>query len=211
MEISDIPQKCTYFQYGFENFEIWRYAVPGDMHCFFHSVLLGYCTQYRIRKYNVNGTGLSITRLQIVEGVRKTLAEKVSEYYTTLGEGAYPVFAKESPEFRLDNLQKKIAGKYPVGLEVLELCTVCLKLNIFILDLRLGDVYITGIEASPKYTCVVLLYTEIPLSSEKLNPKLIGHFELCGVSFENKVITHFQYENPFIQLIRQRISQRKNG
>lgn len=206
--ICDKPERITLDKHGFENYQVWRYRALGDGNCFFHSVLMGFIKPYRRR---VDEEGKVVHRQRYAECLRDQLATKLGEktglslgspiLYDVLSRGKLREFSKTIPDYTLENIQKLLRSNDHVGLEVIELTAIVLNINIFLIDIDTKDVYKTGdselLFSPDRKGSVVLLYSN-------------NHFDLCGITkygrndSEDKIISHFKNDNPFIKLLLER-------
>ena len=181
---------------GFHLYNLVAYQVPLDNNCFFHSIMLGIIKEYRNCS---NSDGLPVDRYSLVMGFRKTLSELLDQLYDKLSRGALREYSNAVPEYNLENLKKTVKGANCVGLEVLELTSIVLDINIVILDVDTLDVYMTGdheLLNSRNSGYVILLY----------NRKRV-HYELVGLKTnEGNIVTYFNQNHSLIKHIKDRIS-----
>jgi hypothetical protein len=211
--------------YGFENFDLVYYSVPGDNSCFFHCILLSHFIPYRKNgvEYRLNDKGETIRysfrfsrtdycanfRIQVANSLydkRRDQNGFIVKKYDLLAGGNIKDFAKNIPFYQLDNLHAAICNyKYCVGEEILEIISDVIEQNIFILNYEKEDIY-NGIIKSyyrEEWPSIVLLYYPTPEDDS-----YIGHYNLIGIpktiNNTNLIVTHFKNNHSFIQFLLKR-------
>lgn len=190
----DSYYKINFPYNGFGQFDLVKYEVPLDNNCFFHSLMLSFDRNYRTMSDPT-------TRFNLVMAIRKYIAEQLPTYYDRLSRGQLAEYASNVPGYRIDQLKNKIQNRECVGLEVMELTSIILDINIIILDIGKKDVYMTGdYELLHKRgnSYVILLYDENRV-----------HYELVGLKTPNGVVTYFNEGHTLIKHINQRIKSLK--
>lgn len=197
-----------WYPYNINHPQLSRYNLikiisPPDGNCFFHSVMRGATADYIAHPS---------LRYQFSNGLRCRLGEylfKVEDngltVYENLSCGQFRYFAEEvagdTSEFKLENLYATLNSTAFVGLEVLELCSKFLDLNIIIWDHLKNDIYRHGAKDllyKPERSSVVIIYC--PLGDDA---PVSNHFDLMGMyNYQTKeMLTHFTHQNPFIQTL----------
>lgn len=189
--------------YGFNYPNMIRVFTIGDGSCFFHALLNAFYTPYRTRKLN----GLPVTPKELVRDLRSALSARLGEpisaysspedtYYSRLGDGTIAKIAETIPRYSLSEMQNKLADTTQyVGNEYNEFISDQLNKDIYILDGKTQDIYMTGDNWEKLYKnrdSIVLLY-------------LPGHYELVSIIENGTTHSLFKYDNPFIQAIRSRM------
>ena len=187
---------------GFEKFKMMRIPVAGDGSCFFHCICKAFFIPY------ITGIidGSPISKKQIVTSLRmdlsNALASKINNkssmtHYDSLSRNELKNFSKNVPEYTLSAMQTRLNSDSSIGNEFNEFISNQIAKDIYLLDNKKKDVYITGDEDELLYknrNSIVILYTE-------------GHYELIGLMENNgHISTYFVHTHPFIQFIRQRTS-----
>jgi len=168
--------------------------VPGDGHCFFHSLMLGAVDYY------INNPS---KRNELVVSFRKRVANYLLEtddsgksVYDKLSRGYLKEYAKNVSEskfepdfYSLNNLKNLLNSNSYVGLEVAEVVSLFLDVNIIIWDDIKKDIYRHGdkdLLFFSENSTIVLIYNGI------------NHYDLMGLQFNNEIYTHFTSENSLI-------------
>lgn len=173
-----------------------KHSVPGDGHCLIHAICSAFFEPYYTGRMS---NGRQVSPVQIVKRLREQIAEYLRTTYDTLGRGLYSGFAKEVPEYSLENMIRTLKSSASLGYGYLELISDAINKDVYILDENTQDVYI---QDSPELfykgrRSVVLLYES--------TSGTIGHFSMLGLSSGSDVITHFEPSNPFITVLRSRV------
>jgi hypothetical protein len=172
----------------YPNLKIIKTIGNGD--CLFHSILSATNEEY----LNSND--------KVKEGqkFRAYLAEKLTLLYPKLSRGELQTLSLAVPEYTLENMQKTLKSYNSVGHLFNELISEILSIDIYIIDKKKSDVYITGDEEilHKNRPSIVVYYTG-------------NHYELIGVNEKNGIVDFFQYDHPFIILIKNRIRELKKG
>jgi hypothetical protein len=185
------------------DFNMVRFCVERDGSCCFHALAKAYFKPYILGRTE---EGI-FDRRKFVRDLRKELAktlgakinpedENSPTYYSQLANGELENISRELPEYSLENMQKELSDMTnPISNIYNEFISDQLNLDIYILDANKKDVYMTGTDDKLLYKgrkSVVLLY-------------LPGHYELIGISKDNKIETYFSPDSPFILRIRERM------
>ena len=195
-----------------------KVKIPGDGHCFFHSVCRAFSDDYINERYRTkDGTYVRISRKDFVIGLRKELAytlgnkvdpndDKSPTHYDTISRGNLADFVKtgtgqQIEKYSLKNMQKELSSGSAVDGIYIEFISNIFKHDIYLLDLNERDVYIIGNDLDILYknrNSIVLVYTG-------------NHYDVAGIETSNgKIITHFSHNNPFIKAIMKRIKEKIN-
>lgn len=189
------------------NFKVYRISAIGDGSCFFHALLLGFVIPYIEEKYE---DGSKFNRVEFTKKFRKIIANTLYQkddsgkiLYDKLANGNLKDLAKHGgfgEKYKLSNFYEWLKSSRSVGLEAIEVTSRYIKRNILILSVNNSDVYKIGTVGdtyNPKLPSIVLLYTQNITGDD-------GHFDLCGIRKDGKIITHFSPKNDFIREILNR-------
>lgn len=176
-----------------------RKTEPEDGSCFFHSFVDAFYEPYQEGKIN---------RAQFVRQLRKDLAialnEKVGDQtrYQQLSNGELSEISKSVKELSLENMQLELDSSSYVSNSYIEYLSNLFDKNIYLLDEKNKDVYMTADEEIiyKDRDSVVILYIEN-----------MAHYELVGTLSEDGILkTKFKYDDPLIMTIKKRILDKKN-
>lgn len=182
---------------------VW-FQVPSDGSCFFHSLLLAYNQNYRLEKQN----GHSMTRKDIVKKLRHELSlllaipinplEPTSpRHYDLLARGSLARTSTTFHEYSLENMQRVLDSDQWIDYMYFEFICDALDKDLYILDFKKQDVYLTREEESYQKgrDSIVLGFTG-------------SHYVLVGILDENGVTkTVFSPNTRFITTLGERQSQ----
>lgn len=188
----DSPYRLNFPYYGFDQFNLVKFEVPLDNNCFFHSIMLSVDKNYRLSTNPV-------TRYNLVMAIRGYIAAQLPSMYHQLSRGHLASYADGVEEYQLETLQQTIRNRECVGLEVMELTSIILDINIVILDSKTLDVYATGdyeLLHRKGSSYVIVLYDEDRV-----------HYELVGLNTPGGIITYFNEVHPLIKHIKRRITK----
>ncbi len=189
-----------------KEFPVIRIATALDGSCLFHAIAKAYFKPYIMGKVKDQ----VFDRQEFVKTLRKDLSvalgnkvdvknPKSKTFYQTLANGELEEISKTMPEYSLENMQKELNSNLPVSNYFNEFISNQLDVDIYILDGRKKDVYMTGSDLKLLYKgrkSIVILY-------------LPGHYELVGLmADQTNVETCFSPSHPFIAAIRQRIESK---
>ena len=189
-----------------EGFNLIRVATFLDGHCYFHAIAKAYFKPYIMGKVGDQ----VFDRQEFVKNLRRDLSialgnkvnpqnPKSKTFYQTLANGELEEISKAMPEYSLENMQKELNSNTPVSNYFNEFISNQLDVDIYILDARKKDVYMTGSDLKLLYKgrkSIVILY-------------LPGHYELVGLMENSTVIeTCFSPTHPLISSIRSRIENK---
>lgn len=189
---------------GFSYPDMVRIRTSADGSCFFHAVTKAFYIPYRTGQLN----GVAINRHQLIQTLRRELAIKLGRpanpndpqgptHYDLLSRGQLREFAKGVKQYSLQNMQKELCSNSAIDNVYNEFISNQLDKDIYILDGENRDVLVTGDDDDILYKnrkSIVILY--IP-----------GHYELVGIRNGDRIETHFQPTHPFIQAIRNRMTE----
>ena len=181
-----------------------RIRTQADGSCFFHAIAKAYYTPYQVGILD----GKAIDRSRLIQSLRRDLAIKLGQpidannpkgttYYDLLSRGQLKEFAKEVPQYSLENMKRELASSAPVDNSYNEFVSNQLNKDIYLLDGEKQDVMITGNDDEILFKnreSIVILY--IP-----------GHYELVGLQTSDGIKTHFKPTHDFIRAIRFRIQE----
>lgn len=165
----------------------------GDGNCFFHSIISAFYIPYRKKE---------IDRRKFIVEVRKCLANRLTDkdengimIYDKLSRGTLREHSKEIPQFSLDFMQKELKSNVAVDNIYLEFVSDEFDKDIYIIDEKKRDVYITGMDLDILYKkrhSILLLYNGY-------------HYDLLGKINDDEIITLFDPRDPLIKRIRKNI------
>ena len=172
----------------YKNLKIIKTLGNGD--CFFHAILSAINQEYVDSK----------DKAKMGHEFRLSLIPKLEKRYNKLSNGTLKEFSAVIPEYSLENMKKTLDSYTCVGHLFNELISDDKKIDIYILDAKTEDVYITGDEylLHKKRPSLVLYYTG-------------NHYDLLGVVEKGNTIDFFQYDHPFIKCLRKRIKIKKRN
>jgi len=190
----------------FEGFNLIRIRTDLDGSCFFHAIAKSYFKPYIIGKIDNE----PFDRTEFIKNLRKdlskTLALKVDPedpdsktYYAYLSNGEFENISETMPKYSLKHMQKELRSSTTSISNIYnEFISDQLNLDIYILNAKTKDVYMTGSDNSLLYKnrkSVVILY-------------LPGHYELIGLmDKDNNIETIFSPNSKFIKKIKKRMSE----
>lgn len=160
-----------------------------DGSCFFHCIADSFYKPYQL------GT---IDRKDFVRKLRKDLSLRLDSEYSSLSRGKLREYSRELQDFSLSNLKRQLDSYEFVDNRFNELVSNILNKDIYILDYEKRDVYITGNDDEILYknreSIVIIWYNQ-------------NHFDLVGIIEDDKLITLFKPNHPFIINIKDRMKQ----
>lgn len=180
---------------GFDKWKLVRFSTPMDGSCLFHAIANSFFSPYHNEYLNDQ----KISRKEIIKSFRKELAQKLADkidddtsltHYDILNNGNTSNFAETVQEFKLDYMQKQLDSDYPIGYGYMEYIGNVLNKDIYILEARRNDIYVTDelkLTIKGDRCSIVLYYMD-------------GHYELVGI--ENDDGTFHTYFKPSHSLIR---------
>ena len=190
----------------FKKFNLIRIRTDMDGSCFFHALAKAYFKPYIVGKIDDE----PFNRKEFIKNLRKDLAKTLAlkvdpedteskTYYQTLSNGEFEKISETMPKYSLKHMQKELANSSkPVSNIYNEFISDQLNLDIYILNGKTKDVYMTGSDNSLLYKgrrSVVILY-------------LPGHYELIGLmDKDNNIETIFSPKSKFIKKIRERMTE----
>lgn len=184
---------------GFEQWDLVRFATPGDGNCLFHALANSFYQPYRTETIR----GKHVPRNKIISLFRKELSEKLSKpissdtnaptFYETLNNKNTLVFSKDVPEFTLDYMKNQLNSTNSIGYGYIEYIGNVLNKDIYILEASRKNIYKTD---EPK------------LSIKGNRPSVIlyyindNHYELLGIKNDDGTFsTHFSPEHKFVRFL----------
>jgi hypothetical protein len=166
----------------------------GDGSCFFHAIAYS--------MYELYKKSSQIERRKIVRSIRNELADKLSvtqdngkTVYQNLSRGKLEEFSLCVPEYSLNSMINILKSDRSVDNIFNELVSNILNVDIYLLDGKTKDVYITGNDDDILYkhrNSVVVLYTP-------------GHYSLVVIKDDNDYLSLFEPDHSFIKKIRERM------
>ena len=163
-----------------------KISIPGDMNCFFHSVLRSFCTTY------INSDNL--IRRKIVENIKIKLADHLEHIdkksclmiYDTLSKGTLREFSENVTDYSLNNMQKELKTNSAVDNVYIELVSNVFDIDIYIFNLTKEDIYLTGTDFNLYYkerNSIFIGYIE-PFGENS-----VGHFEVIGLKNNGNIMS----------------------
>jgi hypothetical protein len=200
---------------NFDIFPMVRIFTIGDGSCLLHAVANSFYIPYRTESFN----GVGIRRSELIRDLRKELSTKLSlpsdplypngplNYDLLAGGVLSTMLGKENPEeFGLKAMMERLADpSKEITFEYMEFISNQLNKDIYFLDSKSQDVYLTEIDDSYLYKgreSVVLLYIE-GITIGGITG--MGHFELIGLRTNEGIATYFRPDHEFISYIQNRI------
>lgn len=189
----------------FDKFNLIRIRTDLDGSCFFHALAKAYFKPYILGKIDDQPFNKTEFIKNLRKDLSKTLALKIDPedpdsktYYSTLSNGEFEKISETMPKYSLKSMQKELKSSTAVSNIYNEFISDQLNLDIYILNSKTKDVYMTGSDNSLLYKnrrSVVILY-------------LPGHYELIGLMDKNNNIeTIFSPNSKFIKKINQRMTE----
>lgn len=183
---------------GISNFSydgMVRKKEIGDGSCFFHSFADSFYRPYKLGE---------VDKRKFVKSIRHQLSELLGSknergivWYYTLSRGKLLDYSKQMPDFTLENMQALLDSSNSIDNRFNEFISNVFNKDIYIIDGTTRDVYITGDDDEILYKgreSVVLLYYNR------------NHYDLVGILDDDRLITLFKPNHPFILQIRARMS-----
>lgn len=196
-----------------------RLRTIADGSCFFHAIANAFYQPYRVGMIQDQ----VFDRIDFIRRLRADFATKLASpnigdkkdgfnrtgcrgkiqhghspiktYYETISRGQLPILAKDHARYQLANMQKELNSFLPVDNLYNEFISNILNKDIYLLDLRTHDVYVTGSDMD-------ILYKGRPSIVILTMP---GHYELVGLDQGNGIRTLFDPKSDLIQAIRNRM------
>lgn len=176
-----------------------------DGSCFFHAFVQSFYIPYKTQSYE----GKPLNRREMIKSLRIDLSNKLAEkidktdpkgktYYGVLSNGKLKELSKKFDSCKLKNMQKELASNSPVSNTYNEYLSMIFDKDIYLLNGKTKDVYMTGTDMDLLYkgrNSVVLLVTP-------------GHYDTVGIKENGAVYTLFSPTHPFILQIKERMMQK---
>lgn len=173
-------------------------SIP-DGSCYFHSILQAFSSQYRsLDSYQ--------EKLSFTKKVRKEFSDYIPKVYNKLSNGLLKELSISNASVTLEYMIKELNSTNPVNEIYQELISDVFCIDIYLIDLLIGDVYTLGAPTKNLYKnrkSIFLAYNR-PKFGE------IGHYETVGVIREGKIETFFEYYDPFTIIVRNRLFELVN-
>jgi hypothetical protein len=188
---------------------LYRCPCPPDGSCFFHAVLLATSVTYRNACAYQRNQICATFRSQLADYLHSEIQVRYEDgridwisVYSYLSRGELGNTSRVLPQYSLQNLDAWIRSTRAVGLEVMELVSIFLNINIYILNTQNvaegENVYNPG--------DVDFLY---PAQRNSIVLYFNGdHYDLCVTdhpSFPGEFATFFLSNNPLISSIREKL------
>lgn len=184
------------------DYKIVKNKAIGDGSCLIHSILWSISRSYRTKTY--------IEKRKAARSIRNNMAEILFEkddkgliVYEKLYNGTLTEFSKGAPETSLENMHTELLSDSYLSYCYLELLSNELDVDIYIIDLKKKDIYITGHETTlyKNRESIVIGFTN----------KFQSHFEPIGIKIkdennEEKYYSVFHPSHDFIKVLKNRIS-----
>ena len=174
----------------------------GDGSCLFHAIADAYNKNYQ--QGHIDGN--SISKTEFIRRLRFDLADQLASpvdplnpngprYYDVLSRGKLHEISAKLPQYTLENMQKELRVGGSVDNVYNEFLSMLFDKDIYLLDGKTQDVYVTGNDKDILYKgreSIVILVTP-------------GHYELVGIYSNNNYTTLFKPTDPFILYIQERM------
>lgn len=172
--------------------------APMDGHCLFHAICHSFFKAYRDN---------AATRHDTVVKLRGELANLLTEphprangrtYYQVMGNGHIKELGDQNiSEYTLTGMQQWLRGSESMGDEVIDFISDVLNKDIYFLDIRTQDVYVTPVVPTGTRSSIVLFYNG-------------HHYDLATYREHDQSLTsHFQPYHPLISDLRARLLRLK--
>jgi hypothetical protein len=168
----------------------------GDGSCFFHCILSAKNKAYSMLTYK--------HKIEKAKELREYLSEMLEikkdgkMIYDRLARGQLREQSKAVADYKLENMQKTLCSSKWVGDTFNELISEVLNIDIYIIDGRKSDVYITANDFD-------ILYKNRPSIVIHWNGS--SHYSLIGVKEKAGIVDLFQYDHEFIVELRNRMKE----
>lgn len=178
---------------GFSYPGMVKIYTEGDGSCFFHAIVSAFFKPYITGM--IENTALD--RNQYIRNLRTDLSRQLKYHYDKLSRGQLSKISKEKgmESFSLKSMEETLDSNEPVDNRFNEYVSNIMNKDIYILDGEKRDVYITGKDDDILYKrrdSIVLLYSN-------------HHYELVGVLDNGVITTLFDFSDPFIVMLRNRM------
>jgi hypothetical protein len=180
---------------GFKFVGLVKIHTIGDGSCFFHALLNSFFKPY-ITCFDGR---VPVKRKELVSNFRTDLSKNLKFHYDQLSRGKLKELSRDNKELTLENLEKTLASSQPIDNRFNEYISNMIDKDIYILDFKKQDIYITGDDDEillKNRDSVVLIYNEETF-----------HYELVGLLQNNFLITLFHSDDPLIYAIRKRMNE----
>lgn len=195
----------SYINWNFlSSWKLVRIGTPMDGSCLFHAIINAYFEPYRSEILH----GTPISRFDIIKRLRTELSIALSSpidpnhphptYYESLNFGNTKEFSQAVPEFSLSYMQNELNSNSPIGYGYMEFIGNILNKDIYILDSKRQDIYITD---------------ELPLTIKGTRKSIViyymsGHYELVGIeNNDGSYSTHFSPNHSLIKTLYNRVKE----
>ncbi len=175
-----------------------RVCSIADGNCFFHSVIAAFYIPYRKKKID----GKHLDRRKFIAALRYSLAKRLEEkdengimIYDKLSRGTLREHSKDMPQITLDFMKMELSSNASVDNIYIELVSDEFNKDIYILDERTRNCYVTGMDFDILYKkrdSIILLYNGY-------------HYDLVARISGDEATTLFSYKDPLIKRIRRNI------
>ncbi len=167
-------------------------VVLGDGSCFFHALLRATNLAY------IESTSI-FDRMKRARVLRSTLAQALTidvgdgkVYYDTLALGRLRELSKTSPEVSLSAMVAELQSTHAVSNIYHELVASKLGVDVYLIDMKHGDVYLTGAPISTLYQGRTAIFVAV-------HP---GHYNILGLrGVDGLVYTHLAADHPFTKQV----------
>lgn len=163
--------------------------VPADGSCFFHALVLSIYKPYQLNKVNKG---------KFVREFRKNLAHQLIDDYDKLSNGKLRELSKEMPEISLQAMMQELDSTKSISNIYNEFISDLLNRDIYLLDYRKKDVYLTGSDLN-------ILYKGRKSTVLVING---NHYQLVGIKKpDGSIKVGFNVDHPLILEIQTRIKE----
>ncbi len=174
--------------------EIILIECIGDGSCFFHAILNAVDETYK----EIDTKEKIIQAKEFRSYLARNLELKIDNtiFYDKLSRGNLREFGKNIPEFSLNGMKKQLLSNDWVDNKYNELISNTLNVDIYLIDAKTADLYVTGDDIDILYfnrPSIVILYSS-------------SHYDLIGYKENNKINTIFNPKHRFIVTLQRRLN-----
>lgn len=163
------------------------FETPADGHCLFHSICGSFFIDYKEASIK--------EKVRMVKTFRKELSELLPFHYEKLHGGNILSFSEHVEEYKLSNMKNTLNSDHMVGYGYLQFICDVIEKDILIFDEMKMDVYFSDeVTVNDRNRVIVLCYDEKGF-----------HYETLGIRDNDKMITHFEKNHPFILELKKRM------
>lgn len=177
--------------------------TPQDGHCLFHAICNSFYKPYRLEMID----GIKASRQEIVVKFRSELALLIDQvnpmdklgrtFYDTYANGTLKEMGKTDPNYTLDGMKAWLNSNSPMGDEIITFVSTIIQKDIYFLDTRTRNIYVTSSVPSGENESIILFYNG-------------EHYDLaCAVEDDGSYTTLFNPNDELIQYLRNSLHAHK--